>query len=232
MFKTKLSLLLIAIFLLNIDFLLSYPVFADEVSGTKKTEFVSRFNSTGSFNRASNPDCGAFKTAAALAGIAIAVGAIFTSIVLIVSSAGLFTALVIVGMIAAIVGVWKAIGGLVVCEHSFVRHPVARDHDGKYKNFKEDTGYSGCTNKNYQTEDEYFSCLQDKAREDVNKKDYDGKRAEKEAFNSNVQESTENYYWPKNGVQYSEYIEVCHRNPLTFGNLFSDIDFDVREKDT
>ncbi len=232
MFKTKLSLLLIAIFLLNIDFLLSYPVFADEVSGTKKTEFVSRFNSTGSFNRASNPDCGAFKTAAALAGIAIAIGAVWTGVILIVSSAGLFTAFVIVGMIAAIVGVWKAIGGLVVCEHSFVRHPVARDHDGKYKNFKEDTGYSGCTNKNYQTEDEYFSCLQDKAREDVNKKDYDGKRAEKEALNSNVQESTENYYWPKNGVQYSEYIEVCHRNPLTFGNLFSDIDFDVREKDT
>ncbi|UJQ21115.1 type IV secretion system protein [Wolbachia endosymbiont of Delia radicum] len=244
MFKTKLSLLLIAIFLLNIDFLLSYPVLADGVSGTDKTEFVSRFNSTGSFSRASNPDCGAFKTAAALAGIAIAVGAIFTGIVLIVSSAGLFTALVIVGMIAAIVGVWKAIGGLVVCEHSFVKHPVARDHDGKYKNFKlEDTGYSGCTNENYQTEEEYFSCLQNKAREDVNKKDYDGKRAEKEALNSNVQESTESYYWPKNGVQYSEYIEVCHRNPLTFGNLFNKkdfdfrketgyIDFDVREKDT
>ncbi len=244
MFKTKLSLLLIAIFLLNIDFLLSYPVLADGVSGTDKTEFVSRFNSIGSFSRASNPDCGAFKTAAALAGIAIAVGAIFTGIVLIVSSAGLFTALVIVGMIAAIVGVWKAIGGLVVCEHSFVKHPVARDHDGKYKNFKlEDTGYSGCTNENYQTEEEYFSCLQNKAREDVNKKDYDGKRAEKEALNSNVQESTESYYWPKNGVQYSEYIEVCHRNPLTFGNLFNKvdfnsrgkpgyIDFDVREKDT
>ncbi|MFJ5423537.1 TrbL/VirB6 family protein [Wolbachia endosymbiont of Drosophila barbarae] len=244
MFKTKLSLLLIAIFLLNIDFLLSYPVLADGVSGTDKTEFVSRFNSTGSFSRASNPDCGAFKTAAALAGIAIAVGAIFTGIVLIVSSAGLFTALVIVGMIAAIVGVWKAIGGLVVCEHSFVKHPVARDHDGKYKNFKlEDTGYSGCTNENYQTEEEYFSCLQNKARKDVNKKDYDGKRAEKEALNSNVQESTESYYWPKNGVQYSEYIEVCHRNPLTFGNLFNKvdfnsrgkpgyIDFDVREKDT
>ncbi|UZE38813.1 TrbL/VirB6 family protein [Wolbachia endosymbiont of Drosophila pseudotakahashii] len=244
MFKTKLSLLLIAIFLLNIDFLLSYPVLADGVSGTDKTEFVSRFNSTGSFSRASNPDCGAFKTAAALAGIAIAVGAIFTGIVLIVSSAGLFTALVIVGMIAAIVGVWKAIGGIVVCEHSFVKHPVARDHDGKYKNFKlEDTGYSGCTNENYQTEEEYFSCLQNKAQEDVNKKDYDGKRAEKEALNSNVQESTESYYWPKNGVQYSEYIEVCHRNPLTFGNLFNKkdfdfrketgyIDFDVREKDT
>ncbi len=244
MFKTKLSLLLIAIFLLNIDFLLSYPVLADGVSGTDKTEFVSRFNSTGSFSRASNPDCGAFKTAAALAGIAIAVGAIFTGIVLIGSSAGLFTALVIVGMIAAIVGVWKAIGGIVVCEHSFVKHPVARDHDGKYKNFKlEDTGYSGCTNENYQTEEEYFSCLQNKAWEDVNKKDYDGKRAEKEALNSNVQESTESYYWPKNGVQYSEYIEVCHRNPLTFGNLFNKkdfdfrketgyIDFDVREKDT
>lgn len=113
MFKTKLSLLLIAIFLLNIDFLLSYPVFADTVSGTDKTEFVSRFNSTGSFSRASNPDCKAFETAAAVAGIAIAIGAIFTGIVLIVSSAGLFTALVIVGMIAAVVGVWKAIGGLL-----------------------------------------------------------------------------------------------------------------------
>ncbi len=241
MFKTKLSLLLIAIFLLNIDFLLSYPVFADEVSGTEKTEFVSRFNSAGSFSRASNPDCGAFKTAAALAGIAIAVGAIFTGIVLIISSAGLFTALVIVGMIAAIVGVWKAIGGLVVCQHSFVRHPVARDHDGKYKDFTlEDTNYSTLTNKNYQTEGEYFSALRGKSNKD-------GKQTEKEILNFTnwnvVNVDREHYYWPKNGVQYSEYIEVCHRNPLTFGNLFKTndfdfrgepgyIDFDVREKDT
>ncbi|XCA32910.1 MAG: type IV secretion system protein [Wolbachia endosymbiont of Polyergus mexicanus] len=231
MFKTKLSLLLIAIFLLNIDFLLSYPVFADEVSGTKKTEFVSRFNSTGSFNRASNPDCGAFKTAAALAGIAIAVGAIFTSIVLIVSSAGLFTALVIVGMIAAIVGVWKAIGGLVVCEHSFVRHPVARDHNGKYKDFgfskSEYSKYSECTNKNYQKEDEYFKCF-DKENGSIE----GGKNIEKGILNSIPDQNAGGYYWPKNGVQYSEYIEVCHRNPLTFGNLFGGIDFDVREKDT
>ncbi|WP_250295009.1 TrbL/VirB6 family protein [Wolbachia endosymbiont of Oedothorax gibbosus] len=230
MFKTKLSLLLIAIFLLNIDFLLSYPVLADGVSGTDKTEFVSRFNSTGSFSRASNPDCGAFKTAAALAGIAIAVGAIFTGIVLIVSSAGVFTAIVIVGMIAAIVGVWKAIGGLVVCEHSFVKHPVARDHDGKYKNFKlKDTGYSVYTDKNYQKEDEYFSALQGKSGKD-------GKQTEKEILDSNNSDTMnneyKNYFWPKNGVQYSEYIEVCHRNPLTFGNLFGDIDFNVREKDT
>ncbi len=231
MFKTKLSLLLIAIFLLNIDFLLSYPVFADEVSGTDKTEFVSRFNSTGSFSRASNPDCGAFKTAAALAGIAIAVGAIFTGIVLIVSSAGLFTAFVIVGMIAAIGGVWKAIGGIVVCEHSFVKHPVARDHDGKYKDFgfskSEYSKYSGCTNKNYQKEDEYFKCF-DKENESIEV----GKKIEKGILNSIPDQNAGGYYWPKNGVQYSEYIEVCHRNPLTFGNLFSDIDFDVREKDT
>ncbi|WP_253302089.1 TrbL/VirB6 family protein [Wolbachia endosymbiont of Psylliodes chrysocephala] len=231
MFKTKLSLLLIAIFLLNIDFLLSYPVLADGVSGTDKTEFVSRFNSTGSFSRASNPDCGAFKTAAALAGIAIAVGAIFTGIVLIVSSAGLFTALVIVGMIAAIVGVWKAIGGLVVCEHSFVRHPVARDHDGKYKDFgfskPEYSKYSECINKNYQKEDEYFKCF-DKENGSIEV----GKKMEKDGLGSISNENAGGYYWPKNGVQYSEYIEVCHRNPLTFGNLFGDIDFNVREKDT
>ncbi|MFP3028335.1 MAG: conjugal transfer protein TraH, partial [Wolbachia sp.] len=201
------------------------------VSGTDKTEFVSRFNSTGSFSRASNPDCGAFKTAAALAGIAIAVGAIFTGIVLIVSSAGLFTALVIVGMIAAIVGVWKAIGGLVVCEHSFVRHPVACDHDGKYKDFgfskPEYSKYSECINKNYQKEDEYFKCF-DKENGSIEV----GKKMEKDGLGSISNENAGGYYWPKNGVQYSEYIEVCHRNPLTFGNLFGDIDFDVREKDT
>lgn len=241
MFKTKLSLLLVAIFLLNIDFLLSYPVFADTVSGTDKTEFVSRFNSTGSFSRASNPDCKAFETSAAVAGIAIAIGAIFTGIALIVSSAGLFTALVIVGMIAAIVGVWKAVGGLIVCQHSFVRHPVAYDNDGRYKNFKlKDTGYSGDTDKNYRTEDEYFSALQKRSGRD-------GKQTEKEILNSTnwdvVNVDREHYYWPKNGVQYSEYIEVCHRNPLTFGNLFKTndfnfrgedgyIDFDIREKDT
>ncbi|WP_341815480.1 MULTISPECIES: type IV secretion system protein [unclassified Wolbachia] len=241
MFKTKLSLLLVAIFLLNIDFLLSYPVFADTVSGTDKTEFVSRFNSTGSFSRASDPDCKAFETAAAVAGIVIAIGAIFTGIVLIVSSAGLFTALVIVGMIAAIVGVWKAVGGLIVCQHSFVRHPVAYDNDGRYKNFKlKDTGYSGDTDKNYRTEDEYFSALQKRSGRD-------GKQTEKEILNSTnwdvVNVDREHYYWPKNGVQYSEYIEVCHRNPLTFGNLFKTndfnfrgkdgyIDFDIREKDT
>ncbi|NUX00925.1 conjugal transfer protein TraH [Wolbachia endosymbiont of Madathamugadia hiepei] len=233
MFKAKLSLLLIAIFLLNIDFLLSYPVFANEVSGTD-TEFVSRFNSTGSFSRATNPDCGAFKTAAALAGIAIAIGAIFTGIVLIVSSASLFTLLVVVGMIAAVVGVWKAIGGLVVCQHSFVRHPVVRDHEGKYKNFKlENTSYSDYTDKNYQTEDEYFSALQGKSGKD-------GKQTEKEILNFTdwnvVNVNRENYYWPKNRAQYSEYIEICHRNPLTFGKLFQSYeeiekDFDVREKE-
>ncbi len=234
MFKTKLSLLLIAIFLLNIDFLLSYPVFADEVSGTEKTEFVSRFNSTGSFSRATNPDCGAFKTAAALAGIAIAVGAILTGIILSVSSPFLLAAFAVVGMIAAVIGVWKAIGGLVVCQHSFVRHPVARNHKGKYKNFKlENTSYSDYTDKNYQTEDEYFSALQGKSGKD-------GKQTEKEILNFTdwnvVNVNRENYYWPKNGAQYSEYIEICHRNPLTFGKLFQSYeeiekDFDVREKE-
>ncbi|MGL9732475.1 MAG: type IV secretion system protein [Wolbachia sp.] len=234
MFKTKLSLLLIAIFLLNIDFLLSYPVFADEVSGTEKTEFVSRFNSTGSFSRATNPNCGAFKTATALAGIAIAVGAILTGIILSVSSAFLLAAFAVVGMIATVIGVWKAIGGLVICQHSFVRHPVARNHEGKYKNFKlENTSYSDYTDKNYQIEDEYFSALQRKSGKD-------GKQTEKNILNFTdwnvLSFNRENYYWPKNSMQYSEYIEICHRNPLTFGKLFQSYeeiekDFDVREKE-
>ncbi|APR98358.1 TrbL/VirB6 family protein [Wolbachia endosymbiont of Folsomia candida] len=239
MFKTKLSLLLIAIFLLNIDFLLSYPVFAagtnkvDEVSGTEETKFISRFNSTGNFSRASNPECKAFETAAALAGITIAIGVIFTGIVIIVSSVGTFTALVIVGTIAAVVGVWKAIGGLVVCKHTFVKHPVARDYDGKYQSFKLlEPKYQVCTDWNYQTEDEYFQCLEDKYKE-INKNSViDKRKIEEEALNFTDKENTGSYHWPKNGMQYSEYIEVCHRNPLTFTNIFRDIDFNVREKDT
>ncbi|QKX01382.1 conjugal transfer protein TraH [Wolbachia endosymbiont of Cruorifilaria tuberocauda] len=240
MSNAKLLLLLIAIFLLNTDFLLSYPAFADVVSGTDGTEFTSRFNFTGNFSRASNPDCGAFRTASALAGIAIAVGTIFTGVILIISSAGLSTGLVIIAMIAVIVGVWKAIGGLVICEHSFVRHPVARDYNGDYKDFTlRDTNYTTLINKNFQTEDEYLSLLKEKSGKD-------GKQTEKEVLDFNnwevVSVDREHYYWPKNGVQYSEYIEVCHRNPLTFGNLFKInnfdsrekfgyIDFDVREKD-
>ncbi|MDG7055973.1 MAG: type IV secretion system protein [Wolbachia endosymbiont of Meromenopon meropis] len=231
MFNNRLVLLLIAIVLLNIDFLVSYQeVFAYEISGTEEVEFVSRFNSTGSFSRASNPDCEAFKTAAALAGITAAVGAIFTGIVLIISSAGLFTALVIVGIIATVVAVWKAIGGLVVCQHSFVRHPVARDREGKYKNFKlKNTDYSEYTDKNYQTENEYFSELKKKSGKD-------GKQTEKEILSFTswdiVNVNKENYFWPKNSTPYSDYIEICYRNPLTFSNLFKTIDFDVREKDT
>ncbi|MDG7052383.1 MAG: type IV secretion system protein, partial [Wolbachia endosymbiont of Alcedoecus sp.] len=119
-------------------------------------------------------------------------------------------------------------------QHSFVRHPVARDHDGKYKNFKlKNTSYSDYTDKNYQTEDEYLSALREKSGKD-------GKQTEKEILNFTnwdvVNVNRENYYWPKNGAQYSDYIEICHRNPLTFGKLFQSYeeiekDFDVREKE-
>lgn len=167
MFKTKLSLLLTAVFLLNADFLLSYPTFADMISDSDRTKFISRFNFTDSFSRASNPDCEAFKTTSALTGIAIAIGAIFTGVVLIISSVGLSTGLAVIAMITAIIGLWKSIGGLVVCEHSFVRHPVARNHEGKYKDFiLKDTNYSVLTNKNFQTEDEYFSTLKEKFGKD------------------------------------------------------------------
>ncbi|WFW29844.1 MAG: type IV secretion system protein [Wolbachia endosymbiont of Menacanthus eurysternus] len=232
MFKTKLTFLLTAIILLNIDFLSLYPVFASDIikNDTEKIKFTSRFNSAGSFNLASNPNCETFKTTAALAGITIAISAIFTGIILIVSSTGLFSALVIVGMITAIIGVWKTIGGLVVCQHSFVKHPVARDRYGKYKDFKlknEYVDYSTLTNKNYQTEDEYFSTLQKKSGKD-------GKQTEKEILDLTdwkiIDLNRENYFWPKNSVQYSEYIEVCYRNPLTFNNLFKINNFDLREK--
>ncbi|MDD9336586.1 MAG: type IV secretion system protein [Wolbachia sp.] len=245
MFKAKLSLLLIAIFLLNIDFLLSYPAFADEikkdsVSSDEIAQFSSRFNATGEFSLASNPECGAFKTASAIAGIAVAIGAVWTGIVVIVSSVGIFTALVIVGMIAAFVAAWKAVGGLVVCQHSFVRHPVAHDQDGKYKDFKlKDVSYSKCTNKHYKTEGEYFECLEtewkkiEETKSQKSQEAMDGKKIEKDkALEFTHQEDTREYYWPKNSVQYSEYIEICHRKPFGFNNLFSPIkNFDPREEE-
>nr|WP_253299764.1 hypothetical protein [Wolbachia endosymbiont of Chironomus riparius] len=230
MFKIKLSLLLIAILLLSMDFSLSYSAFAqtvDSASGTEGTKFTSRFNGGGRFSRASNPECGVFKTGAALAGIAIAIGVAWTAIILIVSSVGLFTAFVIIGVIAAIVGVWKAIGGLVVCQHSFVKHPVIRGSDGKKKDFSLQSGkedHEECTNKIYKTEEEYFQCF--------SQSEENGKKIEKDVLGVDTTDNDKDYWWPKNAVQYSDYIEVCHRNPLTFGSILNPLeDFEIREKE-
>ncbi|MDN5248046.1 MAG: type IV secretion system protein [Wolbachia endosymbiont of Tyrophagus putrescentiae] len=235
MFKTKLSLLIIAVFLLNIDFLLSYPAFATDafVNGGESAKFASRMNSTGSFSRASNPECKVFSTTAVLAAIPIIIGMVWTGITLLVSSLGLFTAIVIAGMIAAFVVVWKTVGAFIVCNHSFVKHPVIRDQDGKKKDFlfkdNQSTSkreeYVKCVNKNYQTEDEYLKCLGNGSVDE-------GRKIGKDILNFTDSQPTEEYYWPKNSTQYSDYIEVCFRNPLTFGSVLSEIsEFDIREKE-
>ena len=237
MFKTKLSLLLIAIFLLNVDFLLSYPAIAgqvDSTSGTESAKFTSRFNSDNEFSLASNPNCGAFETAVVISGIAIAISALWTGIVLIVSSMGWFTAFVVVGMIATLIGIWKSIGGLVVCQHSFVRHPVARDENGDYKDFQLlEPKYREHTDRIYTTEKEYFKAL---GRDKEEKK---SKEKEEDILNFNnadilSKNEIGHYYWPKNAVQFSDYIEVCNRNHLTFGKILKSEKeikegFDVRE---
>ncbi|MBV0899772.1 MAG: type IV secretion system protein [Wolbachia endosymbiont of Fragariocoptes setiger] len=235
MFKTKLSLLLAAIFLLNIDVFLLFQAFAEEAyTGSKKSEIISRFNSTDTFNRASNPDCGQFSTGAAVAGIAILVGALWTGIIMLVSSMGILTLFVIAGMITATIGVWKAIGGLVVCQHSFVRHPVMRDDKGKYRAFE--LSQSGLSHKvkldkTYKTEDEYFEAL---GGNSIGQ----GKKIEKDLFNLDQYEPDNGYYWPKNAVEYSDYIEICNREHLAFNaeTLIKDPseiqkNFDVREKE-
>ncbi|WP_333023648.1 TrbL/VirB6 family protein [Wolbachia endosymbiont of Pentidionis agamae] len=231
MFKIKSILLLAAILLLNIDFLIAYSVSADEITGSNDTEIVSRFNSQGEAVRATDPNCALFKTAAVIASIAILIGVVWTAVVLIVSSAGLFTAIVIAGTIAAVVGLWKAIGGLIVCEHSFVRHPVIRDDAGKYKDFKlHDQQYDSCTDKNYEKEEEYFKCLKDK----IANTSESSKSIETNIIDLNLgnADSTDHYYWPKNRTQYSQHIEICHRKPITFGSIFDEItDFDPREKE-
>lgn len=237
MFKTKLSLLLVAIFLLNIDVLLLSQAFAEEAyKGSKeKSQIISRFNSKGNFSRATDPDCGQFRTGAALAGIAILVGALWTGIVVLVSSIGLFTAVVIVGMIAATVGVWKAIGGLVVCQHSFVRHPVMRDEKGNYNTFElseRASAYKDKLDKTYETEDDYFKKLGSNSIEQ-------GKKIAKDLFNLNQPQPQPNKYcWPKNAVEYSDYIEICNREHLAFdlsklmkGSEEIKGGFDIREKE-
>ncbi len=237
MFKTKVSLLLIAIFLLNLDFLLSYSALADEAGMV-----VSHMDSATVFSHASYPQCSVFKTTAINAGIVIIVGALVAGVALAIMgtiTAGIVTALAVFAMISAIMTVWAAVGAWVTCVHSFVQHPVIHDNNGNLLDFKfkdedgtqqgQDTTvvnkeYKECANKNYQTEDEYFKCLEKKPGS--GNKEQNAQSIARDILSTETQEANKEldnggYLWPKNSVRYSEYIRVCHRNPLSFGYIIT-----------
>ncbi|OEY87065.1 hypothetical protein BIY23_01075 [Wolbachia pipientis] len=254
MFKTKISLLLIAICLLNLDFLLSYPALAEQIHDKQINDssiIVSHINSQGVFSRASNPNCSIFETTAVIGGVIalISTVAIGLAIVLVSVASSVTTlflsnigaAVAIAAMIAGIYLLWKSVGPWVVCTHSFVAHPVAHDSKGNFQDFAlNDAKYSECTDKNYATEDEYFKCLEDKNNQNGERKN--GQNIAKEILSttqeilSTTQDSDDHYRWPKNNVRYSEYIRVCHRNPLSFSHLIrsnpglEDKSFNPREK--
>ncbi|WP_339046460.1 type IV secretion system protein [Candidatus Mesenet endosymbiont of Agriotes lineatus] len=210
--NAKVVLLILAILLLNVDFLLTSSAIAAE----KK---VNEEGATAIFRdtKASNPNCQAAKLSTQIiSGVSAGVILIITGVALQASVIGIKAGVVMfssgVGAITALVMNNAMFFG---CAYSFVRHPVLRSDSndesggqpGQYKQCKNpDKAYPTCTDKIYQKEDDYFRCIADG---DIEK----GRRLEPRCPKKEF-ETVGEYYWPKNRISSSNYIEVCYRAPL------------------
>lgn len=222
MFKNaRVILLILAVLLLNVDFLLASPAIATEEKANEEGATIV-FRDT----KATNPNCQAAKLATQIiSGLSAGVILIITGVALKFSGIGLKAGVV---MFAAGVG---AITGLVMnnamffgCYYSFVRHPVLRSdindgsggQPGGYKQCRNpDKAYPTCANKIYQNEDDYFRCIHEKLTDlEEGKGDpLEGRRLEPRCPKKEF-EAIDEYYWPKNRISSSNYIEVCYRAPL------------------
>ncbi|XGA08536.1 MAG: type IV secretion system protein [Wolbachia endosymbiont of Xenopsylla cheopis] len=208
--NAKVVLLILAILLLNVDFLLASPAIAAEAN---KEGATAIFRDT----KATNPNCQAAKLSTQIiSGISAGVILIITGVALKASVIGIKAGIVMfasgVGAITALVMSNAMFFG---CNYSFVRHPVLRSdindesggQPGEYKQCKNpDRPYPTCANKIYQNEDDYFKCIGDG---DIEK----GRRLEPRCPKKEF-ETVNQYYWPKNRISSSNYIEVCYRAPL------------------
>lgn len=216
--NAKVILLILAILLLNVDFLLASPAIAEEGKVNEEGATVILRDT-----KATNPNCQAAKLATQIiSGISAGVILIITGVALKLSIIGIKAG---IAMFALGVG---AITALVMnnamffgCYYSFVRHPVLRSdindesggQPGGYKECRNpDKAYPTCANQIYQNEDDYFRCI---GNGDIEKGRREEPRCPKKKFGTVGQ-----YYWPKNRVSSSNYIEVCYRAPLggVYGN--------------
>ncbi|KJV68981.1 TrbL/VirB6 family protein [Candidatus Neoehrlichia procyonis] len=129
-------------------------------------------------------------------------------------------------MVIGVIGINAAFASQTsyfVCNWSFVRHPVLRfeegDLDGPPGGYKEcidpmidghRVSYKSECDREFRNKDEYFQCIA------PGKSVEEGLKHEPMCPSKKFKK-IDGYYWPKNRISSSPYIEVCYRLPI--GNL-------------
>ncbi|AHX05686.1 trbL/VirB6 plasmid conjugal transfer family protein [Ehrlichia chaffeensis str. Liberty] len=208
------------LFLINVNFICAKSTLAAEVESEKVAVYRTTI--------ASNPLCAKVSEhakyigiAGFTAGFALIIGSIFF-----LNPATWYVALgmFLAGMAAIAFAAAKA-APFFACNWSFVRHPIMRfdTHDakrngnteGSYKECEEPTkNYPDCTNRDFGSEEEYFRCLVTGDKDSTKPVSINNAKQNEPVCASQKFKKVDKYYWPKNRISSSNYIEVCYRNPI------------------
>ena len=227
---------ILILFLINVNFIYAKSALAAEVESEKVAVYRKKL--------ASNPLCATIDEHVKYAGIiGFSTGFAFLIVAMVMATSvvGIKFAWIPVAAAAGAIGlaVSKAMP-FFACNWAFVRHPVMRfdDHDlrvnrnsngtpvdykpGDYKECDEPTTkYPDCANKDIGTEDQYFRCLATKGTNTNETFNLTDAKDSEPFCTSRKFKKANGYYWPKNRVSSSAYIEVCYRNPVGFGDPIS-----------
>ena len=211
---------ILMLFLINVNFIYAKSILAAEVESEKTAIYRTTL--------ASNPLCARVNEhmkyiglSGFTTGFALIIGSIFfINPVTWFVALGMFLAGVALIAVAAAKG-----AAFFACNWSFVRHPVMRfdnsdakqgsDPEGTYKECQEPTAnYKSCANGDFASEVEYFTCLVTGDKNSSNTIDLMRAKQNEPICASQKFVKADKYYWPKNRISSSNYIEVCYRNPI------------------
>ncbi|AHX04887.1 TrbL/VirB6 family protein [Ehrlichia japonica] len=211
---------ILMLFLINVNFIYAKSTLAAEIESEKTAIYRTTL--------ASNPLCSKVNQhmkyigiTGFTAGFVLIIGSMFF-----INPATWFVALGMfvtgVGLIAMAAAKGAA---FFACNWSFVRHPVMRfdnrdtkegsNSEGDYKECQEPTkSYQSCANGDFSSEAEYFKCLVTGDKKSKNNIDLAQAKQNEPVCASQKFVRANGYYWPKNRISSSNYIEVCYRNPI------------------
>ena len=211
---------ILMLFLINVNFIYAKSTLAAEVENEKTAIYRTTL--------ASNPLCAKVNEHMKYIGIAgfTAGFALIISSIFFINPATWFVALGMfltgVGLIAMATAKGAA---FFACNWSFVRHPVMRfdgrdakkgnNFEGDYKECQEPTrSYQSCADGDLGSEEEYFKCLVTGDKKSQNNINLSQAKQNEPVCASQKFVKASGYYWPKNRISSSNYIEVCYRNPI------------------
>ena len=214
---------ILMLFLININFIYAKSALATEVESEK----VATYRTT----LATNPLCSRVNEHAKYIGISaftVGFGLIITAVVMAVTGAGMIGALIVFGLgVGAIAVAVNKAAAFFACNWSFVRHPVMRFENskgdanpGNYKECSEPTkSYASCADRDFGSEEEYFRCLATGDAKSTKPFSLAEAKQNEPVCASKSFKKVDKYYWPKNRVSSSRYIEVCYRKPIGGMNI-------------